>query len=116
MRWLIVVGIVLLALLWFGIPALTSRSPFVAGSQRARLRARAPQRQGLRARSSRFLDLHETGAGADRRCWRSCSRWLRRDRVTLALAAGVVCWVIVEIAFALHGWPGLPRYMFEPPR
>ena len=31
----------------------------------------------------------------------------------LALAACVVVWVIVEIAFAYHGWPALPRYMFE---
>ncbi len=23
-------------------------------------------------------------------------------------------WVIVEIAFVLHGWPGVPRYLFEP--
>ena len=37
----------------------------------------------------------------------------RRERVTLLIAAGVVLWVIVEIAFALHGWPALPRYMFE---
>jgi multisubunit Na+/H+ antiporter MnhB subunit len=37
----------------------------------------------------------------------------RRDRVTLALAAGAVAWVIIEIAFVLHGWPGVPRYMFE---
>jgi hypothetical protein len=29
------------------------------------------------------------------------------------LAGGVVAWVIVEIGFALHGWPGLGRYMFE---
>ena len=34
--------------------------------------------------------------------------------MTLALAAGVCAWVIVEIAFSLHGWPGLGRYMFEP--
>jgi len=39
---------------------------------------------------------------------------VRRDRVTLALAAGVCAWVIVEIAFSLHGWPGLGRYMFAP--
>ncbi|MBV8713202.1 MAG: hypothetical protein JOY56_15540 [Solirubrobacterales bacterium] len=39
---------------------------------------------------------------------------VRRDRVTLVLAAGVCVWVIVEIAFSLHGWPGLGRYMFEP--
>jgi hypothetical protein len=36
----------------------------------------------------------------------------RRDRVTLALAGGALAWVIIEIAFSLHGWPGLPRYMF----
>ena len=34
--------------------------------------------------------------------------------MTLALAAGICAWVIVEIAFSLHGWPGLGRYMFEP--
>jgi hypothetical protein len=39
---------------------------------------------------------------------------VRRDRVTLALAAGVCAWVLVEIAFSLHGWPGLGRYMYEP--
>jgi hypothetical protein len=33
--------------------------------------------------------------------------------ITLVLAAGVVLWVIIEIAFALHGWPGLARYMWE---
>jgi hypothetical protein len=25
----------------------------------------------------------------------------------------VILWVIVEIAFALHGWPAVPRYMYE---
>jgi hypothetical protein len=25
-----------------------------------------------------------------------------------------VLWVVVEIAFALHGFPGVPRYLFEP--
>jgi hypothetical protein len=38
---------------------------------------------------------------------------LRRDRLVLALAGIAVAWVVVEIAFALHGWPALPRYMFE---
>ena len=31
----------------------------------------------------------------------------------LALAVGAAGWVVVEIAFAYHGWPALPRYMFE---
>ena len=59
----------------------------------------------------RFLDLHETPlelAALVSLCWAA----IRRDRVTLALAAGAVGWVVVEIAFSLHGWPGLGRYMF----
>ena len=39
---------------------------------------------------------------------------LRRNRLIITLAAGAVGWVIVEIAFAYHGWPALGRYMFEP--
>ena len=27
--------------------------------------------------------------------------------------AGAVLWVLIEIAFALHGFPAVPRYMFE---
>jgi hypothetical protein len=37
-----------------------------------------------------------------------------RDRAALALAGGVVVWLAIEIAFGLHGWPALGRYMFEP--
>jgi hypothetical protein len=39
---------------------------------------------------------------------------IRRKRAILFLAAGGVGWVLVEIAFAYHGWPALGRYMFEP--
>ena len=38
---------------------------------------------------------------------------LRRRYTILLLAAGSAAWVLVEIAFAFHGWPALPRYMFE---
>ncbi len=112
MRWLIVTGVVVMLLLWFGIPALTSRTPFQAGS--------AALGSGRRLRSdrvfgtmSRFLGLSPvvlelTALGA------VVLAVVRRDRVVLALAAGVCAWVIVEIAFSLHGWPGLARYMFEP--
>jgi hypothetical protein len=40
--------------------------------------------------------------------------YLRRNWVVLTLGAMVVVWVAVEIAFALHGFPGVPRYLFEP--
>ena len=39
---------------------------------------------------------------------------IRRNRMILMLAGLAVGWVIVEIAFAYHGWPALGRYMFEP--
>ena len=112
MRWLIVGGLVVVVLLWFGIPALTSRSPFVAGSNALG--------SGQRLRSDRvfgtigrFFDLN-TAVVLLTALLGVVLAVFRRDRVTLGLAAGVCAWVIVEIAFSLHGWPGLARYMFEP--
>jgi hypothetical protein len=112
MRWLIVAGVVVMVLLWFGIPALTSRSPFVAGSNAIG--------SGRRLRSDRvfgtigrFRDLNPTVLELTALLAVGLAV-VRRDRVALALAAGVCAWVIVEIAFSLHGWPGLGRYMFEP--
>ena len=34
----------------------------------------------------------------------------RRERVVLVLAGGIVAWVLIEIAFAFHGFPALPCY------
>jgi hypothetical protein len=112
MRWLIATGIALLVLLWFGIPALTSRSPFVAGSN-ALGSGRRLRSDRVFGTIGRFLDLNavvlELAA-----LLAVVLAVVRRDRATLALAAGACAWVIVEIAFSLHGWPGLARYMFEP--
>jgi hypothetical protein len=33
--------------------------------------------------------------------------------VVLGLGACAALWVLTEIVFALHGWPGVPRYMYE---
>jgi hypothetical protein len=107
-------GVAVMALLWFGIPALTSRTPFVAAANAMDSGRRLTSDQ-VGGTITRFLELHywplEVAAllavvlAAWRRSW--------ADRVTLVLAGGVVGWVVVEIAFALHGWPGLARYMFE---
>ena len=59
----------------------------------------------------RFLDMHETPLEVVALLSVAFAAW-RRDRTTLVLAGGAVAWVIIEIAFSLHGWPGLPRYMF----
>ncbi len=112
MRWLIVTGIVLVVLLWFGIPALTSRSPFVAGSN-ALGSGRRLRSDRVFGTIGRFLDLNPTVLELTALLAVALAV-VRRDRLTLVLAAGVCVWVIVEIAFSLHGWPGLGRYMFEP--
>ncbi len=113
-RPVLVVGVVAMALLWFGVPALTSRTPFVAAANAMDSGRRLTSDQ-VGGTISRFLELHywplEVAAllGVVLAAWRRS--WA--DRVTLVLAGGVVGWVVVEIAFALHGWPGLARYMFE---
>jgi hypothetical protein len=112
MRWLIVGGLVVVALLWFGIPALTSRSPFVAASN-ALGSGRRLRSDRVFGTIGRFLDLN-TAVLEVVALVSVAIAIVRRDRVTLALAAGVCAWVLVEIAFALHGWPGLGRYMYEP--
>jgi hypothetical protein len=112
MRWLIVAGIVAMVVLWFGIPALTSRSAFVAASNAlgSGRRLRSDQVFGT---IHRFLDLNPTVVELTALLSVALAAW-RRDRATLILAAGMCAWVVVEIAFSLHGWPGLGRYMFEP--
>jgi hypothetical protein len=112
MRWLIVSGLVLVVLLWFGIPALTSRSPFVAASN-ALGSGRRLHNDRVFGTIGRFLELN-TAVIELTALLAVAIAVVRRDRVTLALAAGVCAWVFVEIAFALHGWPGLGRYMYEP--
>ncbi|MGE5617368.1 MAG: hypothetical protein ACM3UX_00370 [Candidatus Woesearchaeota archaeon] len=110
MRWLIAGGIVAMVLLWFGVPALTSRSPFVSASN-AFGSGRRLKSNRVFGTIGRFLDLYGRPlelAAVLSLLWAA----LRRDRTVLALAAGMALWVVIEIAFSLHGWPGLGRYMF----
>ncbi|HLJ02864.1 MAG TPA: hypothetical protein VKT31_05455 [Solirubrobacteraceae bacterium] len=104
-------GVAAVALLWFGIPALTSRSPFVAANN-AMGSGRRLRSDRVLGTIDRFLDMHETALELAALLSLALAV-LRRDRATLVLAAGAVAWVLVEVAFALHGWPGLTRYMFE---
>jgi hypothetical protein len=111
-RLLLVAAAIVILALWFGIPALSSRTPFVAASN-ALGSGRRLHSNRVFGTIGRFLALEEPGLlvaafGA------AIIALRRRVRTVLALAVGVLAWVIVEIAFALHGWPGLPRYMFEP--
>jgi hypothetical protein len=110
-RWLVAAGGVLVLLLWFGIPALTSRTPFVAASN-AMDSGRALRGNKVFGTIGRFLQLNPWPLEVAALLGVVIAA-VRREKVTLTLAAGIVVWVVIEIAFALHGWPGLARYMFE---
>jgi hypothetical protein len=112
MRLYIVVALAVIPLLWFGIPALTANSFFVAGNL-AEHSPRALHTGQLAGVLDRFFDLHFLPVQLAALLAIVLAA-LRRDRTTLILAAGAAAWVIVEIAFAYHGWPALPRYVFEP--
>ena len=111
MRVLIVGGVLVAAALWFGIPALSSRTPFVSAAN-ALDSGRRLQSNQVFGTIGRFRDLHAVPLEIVALLSVALAA-VRRDRVTLALAGAVVAWIVVEIAFVLHGWPGLGRYMFE---
>ncbi len=110
MRWLIIVGVVAMVVLWFGIPALSSRTAFVAASN-ALGSGRRLKGDQVFGTIGRFLSMHEPPLEIAALIAVALALW-RRDWTTIVLAAGAAAWVIIEIAFSLHGWPGLQRYMF----
>ena len=112
MRWFIYAGLALIPLLWFGVPTITNHRPDIAGQ----LALESPRQLhgnkviGTINRFTALTYLPVQLAALLAVIWAA----LRRDRTVLILGAGAVAWVVVEIAFALHGWPGVPRYLFEP--
>jgi hypothetical protein len=111
MRWMVIAGVVLIGFMWFGIPTITNGRPDVAG-QLAKGSPRQLKSNQLSGTISRFHEMQYLPV------WIAAAfavvlAAVRRNRIVLALGVGVVAWLIVEIAFAYHGWPALPRYMFE---
>jgi hypothetical protein len=110
MRRFLIVGFALLLLGWFGIPWISSRSPFVAADN-ALHSGRRLHNDLVFGTIGRYIDLMPVGLKIAALISVALAVW-RRDRRTLALAGVVAIWVIVEVAMVLHGWPGVPRYMF----
>jgi hypothetical protein len=112
MRWMLYAAVIVIGFLWFGIPEITNHRPNIAG-QLALKSPRELHTNKVVGTFDRFTALDylpielaalvAVGLALARREW-----------VVLTLAASVVLWVVVEIAFALHGFPGVPRYLFEP--
>ncbi len=112
MRRFLLGGWVLTAALWFGIPALTSRSPFVSADN-AFYSGRRLHHDLIFGTIGRFAHLMPRGLEVAALLSLAVAIW-RRDRATLAFIGAIALWVVLEIAFVIHGWPGVPRYMFEP--
>ncbi len=111
MRWMVYAGFLAIPLLWFGVPTITNHRPFVS-AQLALLSPRELHGNKFTGTINRYTTLEylpvQLAAVAG-----LIMAAIRRDRTVLVLAGAVVLWVVVEIAFALHGWPAVPRYMFE---
>jgi hypothetical protein len=111
-RALVVIGAFLIPLLWFGIPALTAKSWFVAGN----LALNSPNLihgNKISGVLNRLLGLYslpmQLAAGLS-----MLLAVVRRDRPVLVLTGLAWLWVVIEIVFAYHGWSAVPRYLIEP--
>jgi hypothetical protein len=111
MRWQMVAGVALVLALWFGIPALTSKSLFSAANL-AENSPRALHGNKVTGTFGRFLALNAPPIKIAALV-AVILAVLRRDRRVLTLAVGVLLWVAVEIGFALHGWSAVSRYIYE---
>lgn len=111
MRPLLCAGVALIAFMWFGIPWITNGRPNIAG-QLALDSPRELHQNKVTGTIGRFTALEYLPVWIAALLTVALAA-VRRHRVVLALAAGVAVWVLVEIVFALHGWPALSRYMFE---
>ncbi len=112
LRRMVLAAWLVIPLLWFGIPALTAKSWFVAG-ENALHSPRELHQSKITGTIDRLFDLQETTVWLAALAGVSLAAW-RRERMAGILAAGVIGWLVIEIAFVLHGWPGVPRYLFEP--
>jgi hypothetical protein len=111
MRWMVLAGVAVIAFMWFGIPWITNGRPDEA-SHLAFNSPRELRHNQATGTISRLLGLQYPPI------WIASAAvvalaWRRRDRALLALAGFVGLWAITEVAFALHGYAALPRYMFE---
>jgi hypothetical protein len=112
MRLLATLGIVLIPVAWFTVPALTSHSWLTPGDLALNSQNVIHGNKALgvfnRLRNLYELPIQLAVAAA------LVMAILRRSKAWLGLAAVALLWVLIEIAFAYHGWSAVPRYLMEP--
>jgi hypothetical protein len=105
-------GLVLIAAAWFIVPALTSASALRPGdlalNQHTVIHGNKVVGVIQRLRSLYELPMQIAAVLG------VIAAAVRRDVETLGLVACALLWVIVEIAFAYHGWSAVARYLLEP--
>jgi hypothetical protein len=111
MRWQLILGLILIPLLWFGIPYLSSKSAFSPGNL-ALGSVRQVHGNKIVGTYTRFADMNSTAVKLGALIAVGLAL-LRRDLPVLILAGWVALWVVVEIVFSLHGWSAVVRYMYE---
>ncbi len=111
-RWVIGGAVLAAGLLWFGIPALSSRSWWVA-AENADASGFGPTGNRALGVLGRFIAQTPWPLQLGALGMAGVGLW-RRERTVLLLLGGILVWMAVEVGFGLHGWPALGRYMFEP--
>lgn len=112
LRTRLVLGLALIPLLWFGIPALTSDSWLIAGDVLGES-TKPLAGNKLVGVMSGFVSLYELPMQIAVLSALVLGLVLRRWR-WLLLGAAAAGWLAGEVALAWHGWGVAPRYMFEP--
>ncbi len=112
MRAITVAGLALIPVLWFSVPALTSKN-WLSPGDLALNSANVIHGNKIIGVISRFRSLCGLPVQIAALVGIVIAI-VRRDRATLTLAALGCLWIAVEIAFALHGWSGVSRYLIEP--
>jgi hypothetical protein len=108
----LVLGLLAIPLLWFGIPALTAKTPFISGQVALGTNHVLTSNQ-LRGTWDLFTGLFSRPVGIAVIAALVIAV-VRRERTWLALAAAAIGWVLIELAFIYHGWPAESRYVMEP--
>jgi hypothetical protein len=112
MRWMVFAGAVITLFMWFGIPEITNGKPDIAG-QLALKSPRELHNNKIIGTLDRFTSLNYLPLELAALVAVGLAV-LRRNLTVVLLAVMAAGWVVVEVAFVLHGFPGVPRYVFEP--
>jgi hypothetical protein len=111
MRVLAVAGVVSIPLIWFGVSALTANSWLRPGDL-ALDSVNVIHGNKIVGVTRRLLGLYEPPMQIAAALAIAFAVVIR-DKVWPTLAGFAFAWLAIEIAFALHGWSAVTRYLFE---